>query len=396
MSAAPSSTRQLAPFALLSASYFAHIGFFNPYLPLWLKDMGYGLIAISLLTAVQSATRLFAPYLWGWLSDHTGERVRLMRWCASIALCASLALSWDAVTHSMAALVVVMLIMFAHTSAMMPISETTMAHLVSQGGHFDARRYGRVRLFGSFGFLVTVMLAGWWFERAGMGSFALWTALSLLVIVVSVWWMPDLKEEPAHAQEAAPQVMQVLRQPQVLLLLASAFFHVLSHIGIYAFFSLYLDELGYGKTTIGLLWAISVAVEIVWFFTQARWLPLMSLTAWVVLCSALTALRMGATALWAQSLWVLVAVQCLHAFTFATHHTANVALISHYFTGKLRGRGQALYTVIGYGLTGVLGSLLGGVLSEHWGLTSVFAFSSVMAVLATVLAWRLWRSVHRA
>ncbi|EWS62748.1 hypothetical protein Y695_04021 [Hydrogenophaga sp. T4] len=34
--------KQLLPFAALSASYFAHIGFFNPYLPLWLKELGFG------------------------------------------------------------------------------------------------------------------------------------------------------------------------------------------------------------------------------------------------------------------------------------------------------------------------------------------------------------------
>ena len=45
--------QQLLPFAALSASYFAHIGFFNPYLPLWLKDLGFGLLAISVLTSGQ-------------------------------------------------------------------------------------------------------------------------------------------------------------------------------------------------------------------------------------------------------------------------------------------------------------------------------------------------------
>ena len=50
--------RQLVPFAALSASYFAHIGFFNPYLPLWLKDLGLDLFTISLLTSAQALTRL--------------------------------------------------------------------------------------------------------------------------------------------------------------------------------------------------------------------------------------------------------------------------------------------------------------------------------------------------
>jgi PPP family 3-phenylpropionic acid transporter len=75
--------RQLLPFAALSATYFAHIGFFNPYLPLWLQHLGLPIVVISLLTSVQSVTRVFAPYAWGALSDHTGERVRLLRWSAA-------------------------------------------------------------------------------------------------------------------------------------------------------------------------------------------------------------------------------------------------------------------------------------------------------------------------
>ena len=57
-------TPSLVPFAALSASYFAHIGFFNPYLPLWLKDLGLPIFTIGLLTSMQSFTRLFAPYAW--------------------------------------------------------------------------------------------------------------------------------------------------------------------------------------------------------------------------------------------------------------------------------------------------------------------------------------------
>jgi hypothetical protein len=65
-----------------------------------------------------------------------------------------------------------------------------MAHLVSQGGAFDARRYGRVRLWGSLGFLVTVFAAGAWFEHAGMGQFPAWTTLTLAAVTVSVWFLP--------------------------------------------------------------------------------------------------------------------------------------------------------------------------------------------------------------
>ncbi len=388
----PQTRKALLPFAALSASYFAHIGFFNPYLPLWLKDLGLGLVAISILTSVQASTRLFAPYVWGWLSDHTGERVKLLRLGAAVALAFAclLWLQWSPLW-----LGVVLFVMFTHTSAMMPMSEAAMAHLVSQGGEFDARRYGRVRLWGSIGFLVTVFVAGAWFEAFGMHQFPTMPILSLLAVLLSTLWMPDLKE-PAHAEQERPAVWPVLRQAPVRWFFVSAFFHVLSHIGIYVFFSLYLDSLGYSKTLIGLMWAVSVLVEIAWFFWQARWLPHLPLTGWLLLCALAMALRMVLTAAWGDVLLVLVLAQALHALTFAAHHTACVALVSHHFPARLRGRGQALYTVIAYGFPGVMGGVIGGIMSERWGLASVFWASACTSVLAAVASYKVWRHHHPA
>ncbi len=390
MTAQAASARQLFPFAALSATYFAHIGFFNPYLPLWLKEAGYGLLAISVLTSVQSLTRLVAPYGWGWLSDHTGERVKLLRFCATSAMLIATAL-W--LNLSFAALVLVLLLMFLNTSAMMPMSEAAMAHLVSQGGSFDPKKYGRVRLWGSMGFLVTVFAAGAWFEHFGLQHFPAWTVASLALVVLSVWRMPDLKETHHSHLEAQP-VWPVLRLPHVRWFFLSLFFHVLSHMGIYVFFSLYLDELGYSKTMIGVLWAVSVIVEIGWFFTQSRWLPWLTPRAWLVLCAGIMVVRMVITFSAADALLWLLLAQALHAITFATHHSVCIALVSEMFPGRLRGRGQARYTVLGYGLPGVLGGLLGGVLSSNFGLGSVFQAAAVCAALGTLSAWCFWRSSH--
>ena len=174
----------------------------------------------------------------------------------------------------------------------------------------------------------------------------------------------------------------------------SVFFHVLAHIFIYVFFSLYLDALGYSKTAIGLLWAVSVVIEIGWFYSQGRWLPRFSLTGWLVAASGLMVLRMALTA-GAAPVWpVLLLAQALHAITFAAHHTACIALLSHHFPGRLRGRGQALYTVIGYGLPGVIGGLGGGLLSSALGLASVFWLAAACAAVAMgcALRARAWQA----
>ena len=161
-----------------------------------------------------------------------------------------------------------------------------------------------------------------------------------------------------------------------------------AHIGVYVFLSLYLDALGYSKTMIGILWAVSVATEIIWFFTQSKWLPLFNLSAWLIVCACVMVLRMCLTAWWADALIALWIAQMMHAVTFATHHTVCISILTKHFPGKLRGRGQALYASIGYGIPGVLGAMLGGLLSDSFGLTAIYVASVALALCACICAWR--------
>jgi PPP family 3-phenylpropionic acid transporter len=334
---------------------------------------------------MQAVTRVFAPYVWGWLSDRNGARVPLMRWCSGMALLCSFGLLFHPSPWWLAA---VLFGMFIHTSAMMPMSEAAMAHLVSHMGTLDVRRYGRIRLWGSVGFLVTVFISGAWFEAQGMSGFPYWAVLTLLAVNISTWCLPDKRESVVQVQGQAG-FWQVLRQPQSMWFFATLFFHVLSHVSIYTFFSLYLDELGYGKDMIGVLWAVSVIVEIVGFFTQSKWLHWLSLPAWLCVCTGLMVLRMGMTAFYAPMLPVLLLAQCLHVFTFAVQHTVCIAWLSKHFPGRLRGRGQALYAVIGYGFTGVIGALGGAALSTRLGLQQVFVMAMPVALLALLCAFKL-------
>ena len=187
-------------------------------------------------------------------------------------------------------------------------------------------------------------------------------------------------------------MLPVFLQPHNLSFFASVFFHVLAHFSIYVFFSLYLDALGYGKLMIGVLWGVSVVVEILAFYTQSRWLHHFTLTGWLLVCSALMVVRMLMTAWGGEHLWLMLVAQCLHALTFAVHHTACTAWLTRYFPERLRGRGQALYSTIGYGLAGVIGAVGGSTLSGYWGLDGVFWASVPIALLGTLFAWVLRRT----
>jgi PPP family 3-phenylpropionic acid transporter len=271
---------------------------------------------------------------------------------------------------------------------MMSLTEAAMAHLVAG----DWGRYGRIRLWGSAGFLLTVFVAGAWFEFFGMKHFPAWAVVTLALVLAATWRLPDVREPAAHHAHGHEPIGPVLRDPSVRWFLASLLCHVMAHYAIYAFLSLYLDSLGYSKAMIGGLWAVSVLMEVIWFYVQGRFIGLMPLTRWLVVCGAATAARMALTGGLGDFFVAILLAQGLHAVTFGAHHATCIALVTRYFPGRLRGRGQALFTVIGYGIGGVVGVLAGGALASRWGFEAMFWAATGLSLVATACAWKVSRS----
>jgi MFS transporter, PPP family, 3-phenylpropionic acid transporter len=372
------------PFAAVSLFYFGFAGLFGTYAPLWYQSLGYGTFAIGSLTSLQSATRLFAPYAWGWSADHSGRRETLLRVAVSGALAASLGFF---IAPSYAWIAIVCVVLSLCTAGVVPISEAALAHHVSNEGRLDIARYGRVRLWGSLGFIGAVTTSGFVLQAAGVERFPLLCSGLLGLLLVATFRLP-VTRDPVHAQVLAKGALAVLRETVVAWFFVGTFLTVLAHTSLYAFYSLYLSSLGYGKGAIGLLWSVGVVVEVGWFALQGRWVHLLPVHGWLALAALVSALRFVAIAAFAGSAAMLVVAQLLHAVTFAAQHSACITVITRHFPGRLRGRGQALYTVLGYGASGVLGGVAGGALSQRFGFASVFWAASGVSVAAALSCWR--------
>jgi MFS transporter, PPP family, 3-phenylpropionic acid transporter len=219
-----------------------------------------------------------------------------------------------------------------------------------------------------------VVVFGAVLQAAGIGWFPL-----LVMATCALLWLASLRVPSRHEQSSrfvaaqdSPPVASVLLQREVLWFFAAIFFTVLAHTSLYSFFSLYLDGLNYGKSAIGGIWAVGVVAEILFFRFQGRWFERLKPAQWLQVSAAVSVLRFALIAAAGQWWPVLVFTSLLHAVTFAAQHVAIIIFINQHFGGALRGRGQALYTVIGYGASGVIGGLAGGWLITHQGLASVF------------------------
>ena len=404
--AAPPPERPLRAFAGLWLAYFATIGLFNPYAPLWFQALGMSTLAIGAIASLQSWTRLLAPYAWSWAADHSGARVALIRLAAAgcllgatgLALAPHLAATpaGHAAWLTAALIPALVALLFISNGGIVPLAEAALAQLLTGPNGLDATRYGRVRMWGSIGFIVAVLAAGALLQPLGIGIFP-WLVVGINATLLVVASRLPTGHEERHVGAPAPPVLPLLRQPAVAWFFGSVFFTVLAHTSLYAFLSLYLVHSGYGKQAVGALWAVSVAVEVLFFLLQGRWFHRLSPHGWLALAAGITALRFAAMALAGAQPVVLVLAQLTHAITFAGHHAACIALVSRHFPGRLRGRGQALYSALGYGLSGLLGGVGGGWLIDRAGFGALYAAATAAGLLAlgcVGLAWRADSAAH--
>lgn len=359
--------------------YFAFVGAFSPYFGLYLQSLSFSAWDIGLLMSQMQLMRLVGPYLWGWLADQGHRRITIVRLAGVISLSGFLAFFW---LERLGSMLVAMAVLAFFWSAALPLVETlTFDHLREQ-----AARYSRIRLWGSVGFIVTVLGTGALLDRVAPGG-VLWVCTLILAgILLFALLVPEAPPRPG-AEDAAP-VGRILAQPRVRALLAACFTMSAAHGAYYIFYSIHLADHGYNKSEVGFLWSLGVAAEILIFVFMPRLTQRFGLRRILLLSFAAAALRfllMG----WGVTVPVLVVLaQLLHALTFGAYHAAAIAAVSRWFPGSSQARGQALYSSMSFGAGGLLGGLLSGWIWDRVGAGWTYTLSALFALAGWWLVWR--------
>ena len=356
--------------------YFAFVGMFSPYWSLYLKSIRFDAVQIAILMSVQPVMRMIAPGLWGWLADHMGDRKLVVQIAAALGVASYLGVF---ATSSFYGMLLVLATMGFFWSASMPLVEaTTFTWLGDNAAH-----YGRIRSWGSVGFIVAVMGLGYAFDYIAI-HWLLWAGLFIMLgILFFARQIPPTIVLAHHTDSQA--IMSIVKQPQVLALLAACFLMAVAHGPYYTFFSIYLVEHGYAKSAVGMLWALGVICEIGIFFLMP-WLTRRYALPHILMASLAGAVLRFLLIGWAvDSLPLLLFAQMLHAITFGSFHAAAVALIHQFFQGRHQSRGQALFGSVTYGAGGMLGGLASGPIWQHYGASALYSCSAVMALLGLLL-----------
>lgn len=370
-------SRQSFNFALFFFGYFGFVGVFAPYASLYFAEKGMTVAQIGILMSLMQVMRIFGPNLWGWVADHSRQRVSVLRYTALAAVISFCGLFFG---QTFAYYFAVMVLLNLFVSAQAPLSDAMV--LSSLKG--DLTHYGKLRLWGSVGFIVAVAGAGPAMDWQGVGLMP-WISLAMLGLTLLASW--GVKEpEKSGVAHAVPSAVGFLRRREVAAFFVSTFMMIAAHAALYVFYSLHLEQIGYSKSLIGLMWSVGVLCEIAFFFYQAPIFRRFGVRNLMLASLALAVVRFLMIGFGAESVMVLLVAQVLHAATFGVHHSASIATLQRWFAGPLQARGQALFISISYGMGGTAGGLIMSACWERFGAQAVYIAAATFALCGTVAA----------
>lgn len=367
--------------------YFASLGVIVPYWSLYLQSLAFDAKEISELMAILMATKIIAPYIWSWIADHTGHCMKIIRLGSVVSAIMFIGVF---VHSSFWWLALVMLLFSFFWNATLPQFEANTMNFLGE----DTHRYSVVRLWGSLGFVVAVIVIGSLLDDVGYQLVPISIFVLYIFISVFSFMVKDAKHETSNTQDGS--IFTALKEPHIIALLLICFLMQMSHGPYYTFYSIYLKQFAYSSTTLGWLWALGVISEIILFLFMQRLMPKYGPRLLMIAALLLTSIRWLMIGFFVENLSMMIVAQCLHAASFGLYHAVAIELFHRNFKGKLQGRGQALYSAVSFGAGGAIGALISGAYWDVYSPQIIFSVASLVSFVALLIALKFTRLDSKA
>lgn len=375
-----------APYRRACAFYGCYYGFMGVLVPFWgayLHDLGMDPFEIGQLYGVLLATRILMPSLWGWIADRSGRPLQIVR----IGMLLSVAsLGFILVATTFWQLLFITLFFALFWNAVLPQVEAVVLRYL---GPADARHYGRIRLWGSVGFVTISVAAGVLFEIGGIQLVPVAALCLMLGTAAILYSFPPVRSTvsmPVHRQSGSWS-----RRLSFVVIILLCVLNQAAHGPQIAFFTLYAVGLGYSETQAALLWSLSIASEVGMFAAAPFLLKHISRKHLLLAAFGGGVVRWIVLAAGSDLPLLLPVAQGFQALSFGLYHVVMIAFFQRVFGEGRQGTGQAIYSSVGFGLGGTIGAVFAG---HGWSLIGpaqvflVAAGLSLMGLLMTFLMVR--------
>ncbi len=362
------------------AVFYAALGAWSPYWPVYFQQLGVDLAAIGLLTAVPAAVQIVAAPAWGLVADRLGD-VRLpLAAAAAIAIAAALFL---AVGPSVEWLVPGVALLAVGTSAWPPLVDARTVTVLGA----DRDRYGQARGIGSGGWIVATPLIG--LLVAASGSRTLFAVFIPLAALAALWVLLRFGRPGTRQRVSGVGPMRalgLLRARSLALMFAGSMLVWAACNGASAFFSLRLVAQGADATLVGVGWSVNALVEVPMMLAFRRLAGRTGVPVLIVAGAAVLAIRNLGWAVAGSDL-ATVAVATVSGVGYALYLVGVTTWLADRAPVHLRATAQALFLGTAYALGTIGGSLVAGWLAQLLSMDAMFYALTAVAAGGAALTW---------
>ena len=356
--------------------YFGVLGMYLPFFNLYCYHLGFSGLNIGILSAVRSVAMVIFPLVWGVLADRLSARRPIYILCSFCSALIWMQYLFTVEFDSMLAITILYGMFYA------PIISFLEAFTMDILG-MEKRSYGHLRVWGSISFIAVVLVLGKIIDLYSVEIIVVLILAGSLMFALISTQIPTMRPpKKKRLSEGAKSLLD----SRVLVFLFCAFLMLVSHGAYYGFFSIHLENLGYGSTFIGLSWALASAAEILVMIRSDQIFRRFSLESVLIFSFLVAALR-WIILFGAQSAAIILVSQVLHAITYGTFHIASILYIDRLTPHKAKTLGQAVNNAVSYGLGLMVGFFFNGYQYEISGSFALFMISSLIALAGGVFFW---------
>jgi MFS transporter, PPP family, 3-phenylpropionic acid transporter len=354
--------------------YFGLLGVFLPYFNLYCYHLEFTGFQIGLLSSIRSVMLVLFPLLWGSLADRFQLRRPIYIFC-----CFTSTIAWAFYLYHQEFWMMFVITIFygIFSSPLISFLEATTIESLGK----EKKQYGKIRAWGSFSFIMTVIVMGRIIDLSSVQIIILCILIGSTLMSLFSTAIPGVA--PQKKSIFISQAKHLLTR-KVFIFLICAFLMLVSHGAYYGFFSIHLEKLGYDSTFIGFSWALASTAEIFVMIKSESIFKRFSMEKVLVFSFFIAVLR-WLTLYTATSTAIILLSQLSHAVTYGTFHMASILYIDQLAPKETKTLAQAANNALTYGLGLMVGFFLSGILFEPLGTYNLFLLSAGVAALAGIL-----------
>ncbi|MDC3412707.1 MFS transporter [Aquibacillus sp. 3ASR75-11] len=366
----------LLPLKGLLFSFHASNTIIISFLPLYLQYKGLDGKEIGWVLAIGPLAAIISQPFWGYMSDKYQTVKRMLLICI-VGLLISSTVFFQ--MNLFGPLLLMGFVFYFFTSPIGALGDSLAQRRASMLGI----SFGGIRTWGSIGFATSSLVMGEVLSAVGI-EYIMWPYLLIGLAALFVCFsLTDIKVKTSTKIQLK-DVKQLFQNRPFFIFLFLIMFVTLTHRTNDSFIGLYIDQLGGSEGLIGLSWFIGVASEALVFALAGVWFRRYHPFVFIIAAGLLYSIRWFIYA--AIDVPILIfAFQFMHGLTFGVFYVTAFDYITRLIPTTLQATGHLMFVTVFFGISGIIGSLLGGALIDSFGGGTLYFVLGMIALIGTGL-----------